>query len=43
MILSGLGREIYTNNLKSSLVKSPEEIYHEISEIIFLGLETAEP
>ena len=43
MILSGLGREIYTNNLKSSLVKSPEEIYHEISEIIFLGLEKAEP
>ena len=43
MILSGLGREIYANNFKSSLVKSPEEIYHEISEIIFLGLETVEP
>ena len=43
MILSGLGREIYANNFTSSLVKSPEEIYHEISEIIFLGLETVEP
>ena len=43
MILSGLGREIYTNNFDSSLVKSPEEIYHEISEIIFIGLGTTEP